>query len=79
MKVDGLSRMLDFLDLLRSKNIEFRLDQFSPDALTVTFSLVGMRIEATFDPDMMHYCVFKGSEAVSTDSAALLRLIGSDG
>ena len=41
MRKDGLQRVLDFLDFLREKGIEFRLDQQAPDELMVTFALVG--------------------------------------
>ena len=75
MKKDGLQRVLEFLDLLRSKGIEFRIDQQAPDELMVTFALVGARVEATFDVDMMHFSVFKGSEAVETDEKILHDLI----
>jgi hypothetical protein len=75
MKKDGLQRVLEFLDFLRSKGIEFRIDQQAPDELIVTFALVGARVEATFDVDMMHFSVFKGSEAVETDEKVLHDLI----
>ena len=75
MKKDGLQRILDFLDLLRSKGIEFRIDQQAPDELMVSFALVGARVEATFDVDMMHFCVFRGSEAVETDENILDEII----
>jgi hypothetical protein len=73
--MDGLQRMLDFLSLLREKDIEYSIDQEAPDSLTVKFALVGVRIEADFDVDMMHFSVFKGSEAVQTDEKALHDLI----
>jgi hypothetical protein len=75
MKIDGLTRLLNFLDLLREQNIEFRLDQQSPDELLVHFALIGARVEVTFDPDMLHFCVFRGSEAVETDESLLKKLI----
>jgi hypothetical protein len=71
VKKDGLQRILDFLDLLRSKGIEYRIDQQAPDELMVSFALVGARVEATFDVEMMHFCVFKGSETVETDETLL--------
>jgi len=78
MKVDGLRRLLDFLDVLRENRIDFRIDQQSPDEIIVFFALVGARVEVTFDPEMMHFCVFRGSEAVQTDLAALKKLIEID-
>jgi hypothetical protein len=75
MKQDGLQRLLDFLDLLREKNIEFDIVQEAPRNLTVRFGLIGVRIEADFDVDMMHFSVFKGSESVETDEKILHDLI----
>jgi hypothetical protein len=71
MKIDGLQRLLDFLDGLREKGIMFRIDQQATDELIVSFALVGARVEATFGVDGMHFCVFRGSEAVETDVSIL--------
>ncbi len=51
MKKDGLQRMLDFLDLLREKKIWFFINQYSDEGLTVTFTLVGIRVEVEFFVD----------------------------
>jgi hypothetical protein len=75
MKQDGLQRLLDFLQFLRDRQIEFRIDQEAPDSLTVYFALVGVRVEADFDVDMMHFSYFKGSEAVIVDEKVLHELI----
>lgn len=75
MKQDGLQRLLDFLNFLREKGIDARIDQKSPDNLTVSFSLIGVRVEADFDVDMMHFSYFEGSESVDTDEKTLRDLI----
>lgn len=75
MKKDGLQRILDFLSFLREKDIEFQIDQEAPSSLTVKFALVGVRVEVDFDVDMMHFSVFRGSEAVETDEKILHDLI----
>jgi hypothetical protein len=75
MKKDGLQRLLDFLRFLRDKRIDFKIDQEAPDSLTVYFALVGVRVEADFDVDMMHFSYFKGSEAVVVDEKVLDDLI----
>ena len=75
MKKDGLQRMLDFLDMLRDKNIHSWIEQQSPDELMVTFTLVGVRVEANFSVDEMTFSVFKGNEDVETDAALLQELI----
>ena len=75
MKMDGLQRLLDFLDVLKEKNIDFDIVQEAPTNLTVRFGLIGVRVEADFDVDMMHFSVFKGSEAVETNEKVLHDLI----
>jgi hypothetical protein len=75
VKKDGLQRLLNFLDFIREKDIEFDIVQEAPSNLTVRFGLVGVRVEADFDVDMMHFSVFKGSEAVETDEKVLHDLI----
>ena len=75
MQKDGLERMLDFLDLLREKKIWFFINQYSDEGLTVTFTLVGVRVEVEFFVDHLEFSVFRGSEAVESDEKLLLELI----
>jgi len=75
MKKDGLQRMMDFLNLLDSKNIHYFVSKYSPDGLTVTLTLVTLRIEVQFTVDEMTFSVFKGSEDVLTDEAHLNELL----
>ena len=75
MKKDGLQRMLDFLSLLNEKGIHFYIEQQSPEALMVTLTLVGARVEVEFFVEEMNFSVFKGSESVFTDEAVLAQLI----
>lgn len=75
MQKDGLERMLDFLDLLREKKIWFFINQYSEEGLTVTFTLVGVRVEVEFFVDHLEFSVFRGSEAVESDEKLLLDLI----
>jgi len=75
MHKDGLQRMLDFLDLLREKGIHSWIEQQEPDGLMVTFTLVGVRVEAVFFVDHMNFSYFKGNEDVFRDEKLLLDLI----
>jgi hypothetical protein len=75
MKNDGLERMLNFLDFLRERNIHFFLTQYSSDGITVTFTLVGKRVEVEFHVDHLEFSVFTGDEAVGSDEKALYDLI----
>lgn len=79
MKKDGLQRMLDFLNLLREKKIHFYIEQYSSDELTVTLTLVGVRVEVMFSVDDMTYSLFPGREDVLTDTKALYDLIKERG
>lgn len=75
MKQDGLERMLDFLDLLREKGIHFWIEQQAPEALMVTFTLVGARVEVEFFVDHLEFSIFSGNEDVSRDETALRDLV----
>jgi hypothetical protein len=78
MKNDGWKSMLELLDLLRGKNIEFKLDQQQPQALMVSFALVGIRVEVEFFEDELQFSVFRGTEDVLTDKKALYQLINEN-
>ena len=71
----GLEGFLEFLALLRDKKITFRLEQQRDDAIMITFTLVGVRVEVEWFADEVEFSYFVGDEGVSTDEAALLRLI----
>jgi hypothetical protein len=75
MRQDGLQRMLDFLDKLEGKGIEYFITRYSPEGLTVTLTLVGVRVEAEFTVDKMQFSYFKGTEDVITDEKILDELI----
>jgi hypothetical protein len=72
---DGLKRMLDFLNFLEDKNISYFISKFSPDGLTVTMTLVTVRVEVEFTPQEMKFSYFKGTEDVETDEKILYDLI----
>jgi hypothetical protein len=75
MKKDGLQRMLEFLELLRSKGIHFRIERQSPEALMVTFTLTGVCIEVDFFVNEVSFSYFRRSGADETDEKALYDLI----
>ena len=75
MRQDGLQRMLDFLDKLEGKGIEYFITRYSPEGLTVTLTLVGVRVEVEFTVDEMQFSYFKGTEDVITDEKILDELI----
>jgi hypothetical protein len=75
MKEDGLQRMLDFLSFLNEKNIHFFIEQYASEYLTVTVTLVGVRLEVMFAPDEVTFSTFQGNEDVLDDHKALYDLI----
>lgn len=78
MQKDGLQRMLEFLDLLRGKNIRYRIERQSPEALMVTFSLKGICIEVDFFVDEIWFSYFKGGEVERSDEKGLHDLIADN-
>lgn len=75
MKKDGLARMLEFLDFLEKKNIHYFITRYSPDGLTVTLTLVTIRVEVEFTVEGIEYSYFRGTEDVLTDEKLLYSLI----
>jgi hypothetical protein len=75
MKKDSLQRMLDFLNMLEEKGIHYFITRYSPEGLTVTLTLVGVRVEAEFTVDQMQFSYFKGTEDVITDEKVMDQLI----
>ncbi len=75
MLKDGLQRVLDVLDALRERGIEYKIDQQQPEAIMVTFALVGLRIEIEFFVDHLEFSAFRGNEDVDSDEKALMDLI----
>ena len=75
MSKDGLQRVLDILDLLRERNVEYKIDQQQPEAIMVTIALVGLRIEVEFFVDHLEFSIFKGNEDVESDETALIDLL----
>ena len=69
------SRLLKLLSVLRKKNIMFRLEQQSDDAIMVSFAFAGMRIEVEVFEDRLEFSTFSGDESVDLDESRLYRLI----
>jgi hypothetical protein len=75
MKVDGLQRMLDFLNLLADKGIHFYVEQNAPDSMRVTATLVSVRLEVAFFVNEMQFSVFRGNEDVEVDEKLLRQIM----
>ena len=73
--LDGLERLLEFINFLRKEKIYFAIGSKSEVSITVDFGLPGVRIEVDFYPDEMVFASFPGSEAVSSDDDVLDALL----
>jgi hypothetical protein len=74
-KKDGLQRLLDFLDFLKTERIEFSIHNRSHDSMSVDFAALGIRYEVDFFPDCMTFSYFKGNEDVFQDDKMLDNLM----
>lgn len=74
-KMDGLARLLQFLNYLRERKVHFVLANHRDDSIMVTVTITGARIEVDFFEDHVEYSVFRGSEAVEDDEVALLAMV----
>ncbi len=73
----GFSRLLQFLDYLRDRKLQFSLSQDRSDSIMVSFTLVGARVEVDFFEDHMEFSKFIGSEDVYSDEGELHEFIDS--
>ena len=71
----GLQGLLSFCGVLRNNNIHYSIHQYSDDALTVFFTLVGKRVEVQFFEDWWNYSFFSGDEDVFDDKESLEKLM----
>jgi hypothetical protein len=75
MTMNSLQTMLTFLNFLSDKNIESTICQQQPEAVMVSFAMVGHRVEVEFFLDRVEYSVFKGDEGVETGLEQLVALV----
>jgi len=73
----GFNRIIDFLGLLRSKKLQFKLEQQTNDAIMVSFSLVGRRVEVQFFEDHLEFSEFLGRELIDDSEENLMNLVMS--
>ncbi len=77
--MNGLKKLIDFVQFLKSEKISFSISSKGPDSITVDFGLPGVRIEADFYEDYMIFAPFFGDERVSSDQAELAALFRKHG
>ena len=73
--MNGLTRLNQFLQLLKKRKISYQLMQSRADAIEVSFALVGERYEVEFFEDREEICVFRGDEGPTEDMAPVLKKI----
>ena len=75
--LNGIRDFLPFLNFLKQQKIWFHLEQVSHDAIMVTITLLGERIEVEFFDDHVEFSRFRGDESVERDVGLLFRLIAN--
>ncbi len=75
--LNGIRDLIPFLAFLRQNKVWFQLDQVSDDAVMVTLTLVGARIEVYFFDDHIEFSRFTGDESVERDVGLLFHLIAN--
>ena len=71
----GIRDLVPFLNFLKENKVWFHLEQVSHEALMVTITLVGERIEVEFFEDHIEFSRFTGDESVERDVGLLFSLI----
>ena len=74
----GLPDLLPFLNWLAANKIGFLLEHGRDDAIMVTVSLIGVRVEIDFFDDHVEFSRFVGDESVELHVPTLLGLVRRD-
>jgi hypothetical protein len=74
-KIDGLQRMLDFIEFLNKERIIFSIHSRSFDAISIDFAGIGIRYEVDFYVDEMNFSHTTSNETVFTGDAELKKII----
>jgi hypothetical protein len=75
--LNGIRDLVRFLNFLKENKVWFHLEQVSHEALMVTITLVGERIEVEFFDDHIEFSRFTGDESVERDVGLLFSLIAN--
>ena len=73
--LNGIRDLVPFLNFLKENKVWFHLEQVSHEALMVTITLVGERIEVEFSDDHIEFSRFTGDESVERDVGLLFSII----
>lgn len=73
--INGLPDLLSFLNFLKSKGVWYIIQHLREDAIMVSITVFGERIEIEFFKDHIEYSRFKGTEDVEEDQKLLFELI----
>lgn len=71
----GLKDLLPFLNFLKEKGVWYIIQHLRHDAIMVTITLLGERVEIEFFDDHIEYSRFTGDEGVERDPAVVFALI----
>ena len=78
MKLNGIADLFIFLEALRQRKIHFFIEQYRPDSVTVTFTIIQYRVEVDFFADHIEYSYFVGNEDVLSSEDILQAFINHD-
>jgi hypothetical protein len=73
--LQGIRDLVPFLNFLKENKVWFHLEHVNHEALMVTITLVGERIEIEFFDDHIEFSRFTGDESVERDVGLLFGLI----
>ena len=76
--MQGIKDIIGFCASLKEKNIFFNLNMFSDNSITVTLTLIGLRIEVEFQESRVTYSTFSGDEGVNSDVNRLMAWIAAE-
>jgi hypothetical protein len=78
VKKKGLQAMLDFLALLRTSGITFRIERQTPDALMVTFTSHGKCVEVDFFVGEIGFSYFGQAESGAMSEEVVRSLLSDN-
>ncbi len=71
--------LFSLIRTLEEMRLWFRIEKVQPDALMITVTLVGERVEISiFEDGHLEYSRFRGDESVEDDNNQLLALLRKD-
>jgi|688.fasta_scaffold1277310_1 hypothetical protein len=77
-KHDPFLGLIELRRFLRAHNIQYALNDWGDDDITVAFATAGSRYEVCFDQETVFWSVFEGGEYQETDLKKMQRRVLSE-